>query len=85
MSLRNAVLFDAKGLGTTTLAGQWRAKAAEQPYQARAPLVERDGSATRYFREVWRAAFPDRDPLPFERIAEADGRGSTRFWDVFGD
>lgn len=81
MSLRNAPLFDAEGRGTPTLGGQWRAKGAAQPYQARAPLVERDGTATRYFREVWRVAFPTREPLPFERIAEADGRGTDAFWD----
>lgn len=43
-------------------------------------LVE-EGFATRYFAQWARAAFPSRDPLPADRIADRLGIGSTRFWD----
>jgi hypothetical protein len=83
MGLHSIRLFNPDGTGTLFLNAQWQAKAALQPFQTRNPLVERDGAATRYFASIWRLAFPDRDPLPYGPIADAEGRGSDRFWDVF--
>jgi hypothetical protein len=82
VSLRNAVLFNPEGKQTNILRAQWTQRGALQPIMAGALLLERDRSPTRYFREVWAKAFPTRRPLPFEPIAEEDGRGTTRFWDL---
>jgi hypothetical protein len=40
------------------------------------------GVATKYFRDWWVSAFPLRQPLPLEPIADAQGRGSDRFWEL---
>lgn len=83
MSLRNAALFGPDGKQTSILRAQWTQKGALQPIMAGARLLEADRSPTRYFREVWRKAFPTRRALPFVVIAEPDGRGTTDFWDNF--
>lgn len=82
MSIRNVRLFDASGRGTPFLARQWQQKGASQPFQVMAQLVTRDGVSTGYFRDVWKAAFPTRQPLPY-RPSDPDGRGSAEFWEVF--
>lgn len=82
MTIRNAPLFGPGGHGTPVLFGQWRRRMPAQPIQARNVLVERDGTATKYFRDLWRAAFPTREPLPLEPIADRDGLGTGRFWDL---
>jgi hypothetical protein len=81
MSLRSAPVFDADGKGTPFLFGQWRRKAPLQPIQSGCVLT-REGRPTTYFAALWRAAFPTREPLP-DQIAQKDGTGTARFWDVF--
>jgi hypothetical protein len=83
-SVRNVALFNPDGTGTPFLRAQWQAKTAAEPFMARNPLVGKDGRATAYFAAVWRSAFPGRDPLPKERLADDAGKGTTEFWDVFG-
>lgn len=82
MGLRSIRLFNPDGTGTPFLTAQWQQKAALQPYQPRNPLVTREGMATAYFTAIWPIAFPTRDPLPKERLAEDDGRGTDEFWNV---
>jgi hypothetical protein len=81
MSLRVAILF-ADGKASPILRSQCVQKGALEPLLT-LPLLETDRSATTYFRRWWQAAFPDRDRLPFGPLAEADGRGTVAFWDVF--
>lgn len=80
MSIRSARLFDSDGKGTPLLFGQLRQRMPLQPVQSRAVLVEQ-GLATRYFAQWAKAAFPTRDPLPADRIADRLGVGSDRLWD----
>lgn len=82
MSLRKLVLFREDGKGTQHFFGQWRRKAPLRPIQSRAVLVD-GGLATRYFRELWTVAFPTRERMPDDPIANKDGTGTDRFWDVF--
>mgnify|MGYP000844020998 FL=1 len=82
--MRSLVLFTPEGLGTPQLFGQWRQKGGLRPLQAHAVLIERDRTASVYFQQVWRAAFPGREPMPREAVANRDGTGTDRFWDVFG-
>lgn len=81
MSLRLSPLFDAEGKGTPLLFGQLRARTPVVPVQARAQLVAR-GFATTYLADWWRVAFPNREPLPKEQIADRQGVASDRFWNL---
>jgi hypothetical protein len=81
MSLRNSPLFFPNGLGTPLLFGQLRRRMPQTPLQSRAVLVD-GGVASRYFADWWRASFPDRRPLPKEPIANKNGTGTERLWDV---
>ena len=83
MSLRNSPLFDVDGKGLPLLFGQLRSRMPLRPVQSRAVLVER-GFATAYFNQWWRAAYPDRQPLPKEQIARRDGVATDRFWNALG-
>lgn len=81
MSLRSSPLFDKDGLGNPLLFGQLRRRMPAQPLQSRAVLVK-DGLATEYFAKWWRVAFPNREQLPKEMIADREGLASDRFWDL---
>jgi len=81
--MRDAVLFAPDGLGTPLLFGQWRRKAPQAPIQSYAVLLNRDLTASAYFRALWTRAFPTRRPMPVDPIAQPDGKGTDRFWDVF--
>jgi hypothetical protein len=82
MSIRNVVLFTPGGQATPTLFLQWRMREPAKYIRPAAILVD-GGMATRYFRELWRLAFPDRRDMPLEPVANKDGTGTERFWDVF--
>jgi hypothetical protein len=75
------MLFMTSGRATPLLLGQIRSRSPLQPFQSMVVLVD-GGLATKYFRDWWARAFPLRDPLPLEPIADAEGRGSDRFWDL---
>lgn len=77
------MLFRPDGFGAPLFFAQWRDRLPRVALQTGAQLVEQDGSATNYLRSTWRAAFPDRSPLPFERVANKDGTGTDLFWQVF--
>jgi hypothetical protein len=83
MSLRSIPLFDAGGRPTAFLMVQWAKRGALQPLMARVSLVEADGTANPMFRARWAAAFPSRQRLPTERVADPQGRGTDAFYDVF--
>lgn len=82
--MRAVVLFTPEGLGTPQLFGQWRQKGALRPIQAYAVLIDRQGGASAHFRQAWKAAFPGREPMPLDAVANRDGTGTDAFWDVFG-
>lgn len=81
MSTRNVPLFTPSGLGTPFLRGQLWRLGWQQPFQANAILTD-GGLPTKYFRDWWNAAFPARDPLPMAPIANPDGTGTAKFWDL---
>jgi hypothetical protein len=83
MSLRRAVLFEGDK-ASLILRLQCAQKGALQPIMASARMLEKDRSATPYMRAWWEKAFPDRERLPFGPIANADGTGTDKFWDVLG-
>lgn len=83
MSIQSAVLFDGDGRPTYTLVSQAKAKAAERSLQPAVRCVDGAGVATSYFRAWWNIAFPTRNPLPDEPIADRDGVGTLAFWQVF--
>ena len=80
--MRKATLFESDGKASGLLLAQWRRRDPAKPLQARIQLADRSGVPTTYFEAIWRAAFPDRRPLP-AKVAERDGRGTDEFWDVF--
>lgn len=82
MSIQTAVLFDADGKPTYTLVSQVKAKAAARSLQPAVRCVDIDGTATPYFRAWWNIAFPARNPLPDEPIADETGVGTQAFWQV---
>ncbi len=82
MSLRNAALFEGQK-GSPILRAQWAQRAALQPLPAGFLLLEEDRTATRYFRGAAKAAFPTRQPLPFEPLADEAGLGTNVFWKWF--
>lgn len=73
----------AAGRATPFLMAQWKRRGGLQPLQVAAVLVEKDGTATKLFRSIWTAAFPDRQRLPSDPVATAGGQGTDAFWDVF--
>lgn len=83
MSIRRAVLFDGEKAGRI-LRLQCAQKGALQPIMAGAGLLEKDRSATPYMRAWWEKAFPTRERLPYGPLANPDGTGTDKFWDVFG-
>ena len=83
MTIRLGRLFEADGSATPLMFGLWRQKGALQALRPGVALIEQDRSGTRFFRSLWAVAFPTRDPLPFEAIAEPDGTGSEVFWERF--
>lgn len=82
MSIQSEVLFDQDGKPTYTLLSQARKKAALKPLEGAIRCVDQ-GSATAYFAAWWTAAFPTRNPLPSDPIANPDGTGTLAFWEVF--
>jgi len=83
VSIQSAVLFDQDGKPTYTLVSQAKAKAAERSLQPAVRCVDDSGEATGYFRAWWNVAFPTRNPLPDEPLANPDGTGTQAFWQVF--
>lgn len=66
-------MFTPNGRPARILHARWRAKGGQKPI----PSLLRchtGGYATPQFRGLWRAAFPDREPLPTDPIATRDGR-----------
>lgn len=83
MSIRSVPLFDRQGRATPFLLAQWRAKGAIQPLQAATVYLDAGKAGLPVLRGLWAKAFPDRDFLPFAPLANSDGTGSQRWWDVF--
>lgn len=79
----DAVLFTSEGKPTPLLLAFWRDRAPVVSLQAAGALLASDRTASDLFRSQWRAAFPNREPMPVDAIAERDGRGAVAFWDVF--
>lgn len=75
-------MFDSQGRASPGQHGRWRAKGALVPLQADAILIAA-GEATNYYRTAWRAAFPDRRPLPSEAIATPAGLFTQAMLDVW--
>ena len=84
MSSRSNPLFDRAGRPTPFLMAQWRQKGAAQPLQARVGYLGLERAAEPHFRALWRSAFPNRQALPNEPLAERDGRGTDVFWERLG-
>ena len=82
MSIQSAVLFDHDGKPTYVLISQARSKSAAKPLEAAIRCVDQ-GQATDYFTAWWNVAFPTRNVLPSEPIANPDGTGTLAFWQVF--
>lgn len=82
MSIQSEVLFDQDGKPTYTLISQALSKGALRPLQGSEPCSDQ-GNATPYFSSWWNAAFPTRNPLPGEPVADEDGVGTLPFWQVF--
>lgn len=76
----DAILF-ADGQPTYLLLSEWRNRDPRIPLQV-VPVLSADRRPLVEFRGIWRAAFPDRKPLPDESLADDDGRGTEAFWDV---
>ena len=85
MSVRSIPLFDRMGRPTPFLMAQWRQKGGAQPLQASTRYLDAGKAATPVLRGLWAVAFPLRDNLPLAPLAESNGTGSQRFWDVFDD
>lgn len=83
MSIQSAVLFDADGKPTYLLVSQAKSKSAARSLQPAVRCVDQTGHATPYFQAWWNVAFPARNPLPDEPLADADGVGTLAFWQVF--
>jgi hypothetical protein len=81
MSKRSIPLFDRQGCPTPFLMAQWRQREAAQPLQSRVAYLQADRTATPSFRTLWRIAFPLRQALPTEPLADREGRGTDVFWD----
>lgn len=79
MSIRSAVLFKPNGRGTPLMFARWNARMPLVAIQGGALLVD-GGISQPYFRRVAASAFPARRALP-EKAANADGTGTTEFWD----
>ena len=84
MSVRVIPLFDPAGRPTPFLQAQWRQRGGVQPLHSRVVYLQQDRTASTEFRAAWRAAFPDRQPLPNEPLADRAGRGTDIFWDRLG-
>jgi len=83
LSVRLIPLFDRMGRPTPFLMAQWRQKGGAQPLQAATSYLDAGKAATSVLRGLWAVAFPLRDNLPLSPLADSEGRGSERFWDVF--
>ena len=83
MSLRSVPLFDRMGRPTPFLMAQCRQRGALQPLYAGTRYLDAGRAALPVMRGWWAVAFPTRDNLPLSPLAESDGTGSQRFWDVF--
>lgn len=83
MSARSGPLFDRAGRPTPFLMAQWRQRSPDQqqPLQSRVPLLQDDRSATPQFRILWQRAFPLRQALPNEPLADREGKGTDAFWE----
>lgn len=80
MSIRTIPLFDFMGRPTPFLMRQWTQRGALQSLQARVIYLDRTRAAEPHFHAVWRAAFPLRQALPNEPLADREGRGTDAFW-----
>jgi len=83
VSVRVNPLWDQEGRPSAFMVRQWVDKGALTSLHSRIAYLTQDRTATPHFRTAWEAAFPDRDPLPKEAIADRAGRGTDRFWDLF--
>lgn len=63
---------------------QWRQRGGAQPLQSRVAYLDPEREASREFRTLWRLAFPDRQALPNEPLADRAGRGTDAFWNLLG-
>lgn len=77
----DAVLF-GDGYATYLLIGEWRSRGALRALQATVRLIDAEGYGTDDFRRSWRAAFPEADPMPSEKLADRDGRGTVALWEA---
>jgi hypothetical protein len=82
-AIYDAILFTPTGKAAPMLLAFWRAREPLQPLQAAVELLNADATGNESFRRAWQGAFPDRDPLPTEPLAERDGRGTEALWTVF--
>lgn len=82
MSTRVIPLFDPSGRPTVIMHRQWTQKAGAQPLRPLAYLNP-DRTATTEFRSLWTKAFPTRDDLPGEPLADAQGVATDTFWRVW--
>ncbi len=85
MSLRSVPLFDREGRPTPFLMRQWAQRGALQPLYAGTRYLDTGKAGLPVLRGLWAVAFPTRDPLPLAPLANSDGTGTQRWWDVFGD
>lgn len=85
MSSRSVPLFDREGRPTPFLMAQWRQRSAAQPLYAGTRYLDTGRAGLPVLRGLWAVAFPLRDPLPHAPLANSDGTGTQRWWDVFGE
>lgn len=73
MSDTVAVMFTAQGRPSPYLRQRWKAKGGLQQLQPLAIYVQ-GGYAKPCFRSLWAKAFPDKDPIPTDPIAQRSGQ-----------
>ena len=78
-----ATLWLQGGKPSPLLLAFWRERDPSRSLQAGISLLDDGGTANLTFQQAWRAAFPDRGPLPAEPVATPEGRGTREFWKAF--
>ncbi len=79
MTTRDAPLF-AAGKPTVHLIHRWRDAGARHPLP-RDAVLERDRSATPWFRSFAGRVLPEHEPIPFGALCDERGVGSQAFLD----
>lgn len=77
------VVFNQHGKPSLQLLKAWKRQGAGQGLPPRLQCVHGDGRATREFRGLFRAAFPNAAAIPLDPIAGKDGRFTDLMRGIF--